>query len=176
MQQPVATHTNVEAVAAPTQQQGAIGSNLKPTLPDRNQPPATLRPDRRLPARDQPFSGDSMPTPVSPDALRYVLAGYNHNIVTYLLNGFKHGFGNGWFGLPAQQDKGVTNLKYAVELSDVIDSKIAKQLALGRILDPSDAPPPVTTISAIQYATIQDDIRFIKQTPGNQVFMAEVDI
>ena len=31
-------------------------------------------------------------------------------------------------------------------------------------------------ISAIQYATIQDAIRFIKQQPGNQVFMAKVDI
>ena len=31
-------------------------------------------------------------------------------------------------------------------------------------------------ISAIQYATIQNAIRFIKQQPGNQVFMAKVDI
>ena len=57
-------------------------------LPDRHQPPATLRPIRRLPVRDQLFSGDSMPTPVSPDALRYILVGYNHNLVPYLLNGF----------------------------------------------------------------------------------------
>ena len=50
-------------------------------LPDRHQPPATLRPIRRLPVRDQLFSGDSMPTPVSPDALRYILVGYSHNLV-----------------------------------------------------------------------------------------------
>ena len=31
-------------------------------------------------------------------------------------------------------------------------------------------------MSAIQYATIRDAIRFIKQQPGNQVFMAKVDI
>ena len=31
-------------------------------------------------------------------------------------------------------------------------------------------------ISAIQYATIQDAIRLIKRQPGNQVFMAKVDI
>ena len=33
----------------------------------------------------------------------------------------------------AQQDKGITNLKFAVEFSEVIDRKIAKELALGRI-------------------------------------------
>ena len=79
-----------------------------------------------------------MPTPVSPDALRDVLVGYNHNIVAYLLNGFKQGFRIVCFGLPAEQDKGVTNLKCSVEFSEVIDSKIA----LGRILDPFDVPPP----------------------------------
>ena len=31
-------------------------------------------------------------------------------------------------------------------------------------------------ISAIQYSTVQDAIRFIKQQPGNQVFVAKVDI
>ena len=82
-----------------------------------------------------------MPTPVSPDALRYVLVGYNHNIVKYLLNGFQHGFRIGCFGLPAQQAKGVTNLKSAVEFPAVVDSKIAKELALGIILGLSDAPP-----------------------------------
>ena len=74
-----------------------------------------------------------MPTPVSPDALRYVLVGYNRNIVEYLLNGFQHGFRIGCFGLPAQQDKRVTNLKSAVEFPAVVDNKIAKALALGRI-------------------------------------------
>ena len=82
-----------------------------------------------------------MPTPVSPDALRDVLVDYNRNIVAYLLNGFQHGFRIGCFGLPAQLAKGVTNLKSAVEFPAVIDSKIAKELALGRILGPFDAPP-----------------------------------
>ena len=86
-QPPVATHTRVDAVAAPTQRYTAIGNKANPILPDRHQPPATLRPIRRLPVRDQPFSGDSMPTPVSPDALRDILVGYNHNLFPYLLNG-----------------------------------------------------------------------------------------
>ena len=111
----VATHTGVDAVVAPTQRHGAIGNKPNPILPDRHQQPATLRPIRRLPVRDQPFSGDSMPTPVSPDTLKYVLVGYNHNIVAYLLN-----------GLPAQQHKGITNLKSAVEFPAVLDSEIAK--------------------------------------------------
>ena len=81
-QPPVATHTRVDDVAAPTRWPGAIGNKPNPILPDRHQPPATLRPIRR-----QPFSGDSMPTPVSPDALRDILVGYNHNLVPYLLNG-----------------------------------------------------------------------------------------
>ena len=155
-----------------------------------------------------------MPTPVSPDALRYVLVGYNRNIVEYLLNGFQHGFRIGCFGLPAQQDKRVTNLKSAVEFPAVVDKKKAKELALGRILGPFDAPAPSDNfrmsplgvvpkktpgefrtihhlsypedssvndyipkeISAVQYATIQDAIRLIKQQPGSQVFMAKVDI
>ena len=86
-QPPVATHTRVDDVVAPTQRHGAIGNKPNPILPDRHQPPATLRPIRRLPVRDQPFSGDSMPTSVSPDALRDIFVGYNHNLVPYLLNG-----------------------------------------------------------------------------------------
>ena len=46
----------------------------------------------------------------------------------------------GCFGLPALLDKGVTNLKSAVEFSEVIDSKIVKELAL--ILGPFDVPSP----------------------------------
>ena len=95
MQPPVATHTRVDAVVAPTQHHGAIGNKPNPILANRHQPPATLRPIRPLPVRNKSYSGASIPTPVLPDALTYVLVGYNHNIVAYLLN-----------GLPAQQDKG----------------------------------------------------------------------
>ena len=130
----VVTRTSVDAVVAPTQRHGAIGNAPNPILLDRVQPPASLRPNRRLPVRDQPSSGDSMPTPVSPDALRYFLVGYNRNIVEYLLNGFQHGFRIGCFGLPAQQAKRVTNLKSAIEFPAVADNNIAKELALGRIL------------------------------------------
>ena len=42
----------------------------------------------------------------------------------------------------AQQVKGVTNLKSAVEFPAVMYNKISKELALGRILVPFDAPPP----------------------------------
>ena len=155
-----------------------------------------------------------MPTPVSPDALRYFLVGCNRNIVEYLLNGFQHGFRIGCFGLPAQQAKRVTNLKSAIEFPAVVDNKIAKELALGRILGPFDTPPPSDNfrisplgvvpkkspgefrtihhlsypegssvndfipkeISAVQYASIQDAIRLIKQLPSSQVFMVKVDI
>ena len=134
--------TSVDAVVASTQRHDAIGNVPNPILLDRVQPPASLRPNRRLPVRDQPSSGDSMPTPVSPDALRYVLVGYNRNIVEYLLNGFQHGFRIGCLGLPAQQAKRVTNLKSAIEFPAVVDNKIAKELALGRILGPFDTPPP----------------------------------
>ena len=213
MQPLVVTHTSVGAVVAPTQRHDAIGNTPNPILADRVQPPASLQPNRRLPVRDQSFSGDNMPTPVSPDALRYVLVGYNRNIVEYLINGFQHGFRIGCFGLPAQ-DKRVTNLKSAVEFPAVIDNKITKELALSRILGPFDAPPPSDNfrisplgvvpkktpgefrmihhlsypegssvndfipkeISAVQYATIQDAIRLIKQLPSSQVFMAKVDI
>ena len=60
IQQPVAIHTSVDAVVIPTQQQDAIGSNPKPTLPDRYQQLESLLPDRQLPVRNQLGSGGSM--------------------------------------------------------------------------------------------------------------------
>ena len=54
-QPPVATHTRVDAAAAPIQRYSAIGTKPNPILPDRHQPPATLWPIRRLPVPDQPF-------------------------------------------------------------------------------------------------------------------------
>ena len=80
-QPPVATHT-CRRCGGP--HSAARCNKPNPILPDRHQPPATLRPIRRLPVRDQPFSGDSMPTPVSPDATIIILfrifsMAYQHN-------------------------------------------------------------------------------------------------
>ena len=85
--------------------------------------------------------GSKLPSPVSPEALCSILDGYDNNLVAYLLHGFTHGFQIGCVGLPPQRGEVVSNLKSADEFAEVIDRKLAKELALGRILRPYDVPP-----------------------------------
>ena len=68
------------------------------------------------------------------------------------------------------------NLKSAVEFSELIDGefRMIHHLTYQEGSSVNDFIPK--EISGIQYATIQDAIRFIKQQPDNQVFMAKVDI
>ena len=82
-----------------------------------------------------PNCNHAMPTPVSPTALRSVLVGYDGLKSQYLINGFRSGFQIGCFDLPLQKDV-VTNMKSAFEFSHVIDKKLQRELALGRILGP----------------------------------------
>ena len=57
------------------------------------------------------------------------------------MHGFTHGFQIGCVGLPPQRGKAVSKLKSADKFAEVIDRKLAKELALGRILGPYDVPP-----------------------------------
>ena len=61
--------------------------------------------------------------------------------MVYLLHGFTHGFQIGCVGLPPQRGEVVSNVKAADEFAEVIYRKLAKELALGRILGPYDVPP-----------------------------------
>ena len=78
---------------------------------------------------------------MSPETLGSILDGYDNNLVAYLLHGFTHGFQIGCVGLPPQRGEVVSNLKSADEFAEVIDQKLAKELALGRILGPYDFQP-----------------------------------
>ena len=68
---------------------------------------------------------------MSPEALCSIL---DNNLVAFLLHGFTHGFQIGCVGLLPQRGEVVSNLKSADEFAEIIDWKLAKELALGRIL------------------------------------------
>ena len=78
---------------------------------------------------------------MSPESLCSILDGFKKNLLAYLLQGFTHGFQIGCVGLPPQRGEVVSNLKSADEFAEVIDRKIAKELALGRILGAYDVQP-----------------------------------
>ena len=137
---PVAGCTNVEFAGDPTHQLGVSAdgqsnctqvTHLLPVPQLDHQPP--LAHPLRL--------GSKLPSPMSPEALYSILDGYDNNLVAYLIHGFTHGFQIGCVGLPSKRGEVVSNLKSADEFAGVIDHKIAKELALGRILGPYDVPP-----------------------------------
>lgn len=80
-----------------------------------------------------------LPTPVNVDKLAFYLKGYNAAQKSILLAGFSEGFKLDFSG----NIKNCTykNLKSALELPDVVDSKLAKEMHLGRIVGPFSSPP-----------------------------------
>lgn len=158
----VALHTSVSYAAAAATQRCAV-SKPREDAPNQlthhhqtplvDQAPQVDRPspqvDRPPPVAPplQPVarlcgSGSELPTPVSPSVLQEVLVGYDCELLNYLVHGFSYGFHIGCFGLPTQSDADICNLKSADEFSGIIDSKIAKELLLGRVLGPFTVPPP----------------------------------
>ena len=150
---------------------------------------------------------------MSPSVLHDMLVGYDCDLHHYLVHGFSHGFCIGCFGLPPQPEVHKGNLQSAEEYSGVIDAKIAKELASGRVLGPFDVSPSMPNyrvsplgvvpkktpgefrmihhlshpegssvndfipkdMSSVHYATIQDAIDFIKDSP-KPVYMAKVHV
>ena len=110
----------------------------------------TVWPESKLPS----------PSPVSPVALSKLLTGYDVNLAAYHVHGFTYGFRIGCIGLPPQLPGVVHNLKSSEEFSEVIDRKIAKELALGRIVGPHDAPPPYSNYRVSPLAVVP------KKAPG----------
>ena len=70
-----------------------------------------------------------------------MLQGYDVTSLAYLIHGFTFGFRIGCIGLPRQCSTGVGNLKSAYDFPEVIDTKLAKDLSLGRIIGPYAEPP-----------------------------------
>ena len=136
-------HTSVGTAETTTQLYDAARSKVSRTIAVRQgfQP---ARPVDHLLTVQQcgPESKLPSPSPVSPVALSKLLTGYDVNLAAYLVHGFTYGFRIGCIGLPPQLPGVVHNLKSSEEFSEVIDRKIAKELALGRIMGPYDAPPP----------------------------------
>ena len=70
-----------------------------------------------------------------------MLQGYDATSLAYLVHGFTFGFRIGCIGLPRQSSNGVGNLTSAYDFPEVIDTKLAKDLSLGRIIGPYAEPP-----------------------------------
>ena len=80
-----------------------------------------------------------LPTPVKFSRLLYLLSGYNHSTVMFLSDGFTHGFPLHFQGI--QESSHAKNLLTAVQNQTVVDAKIAKELAAGRLAGSFDSPP-----------------------------------
>ena len=82
-----------------------------------------------------------MPSPVLPSVLDQMLQRYDVGKRKFLVKGFSAGFEIGCLSLPVQNDKRVKNMRSAFEYPQVIDTKLAKEVALGRVLGPFDNQP-----------------------------------
>ncbi|XP_064635798.1 uncharacterized protein LOC135492980 [Lineus longissimus] len=80
-----------------------------------------------------------LPTPIKPQVLAKYLEGYDHELTTFLLDGFTDGFRLEYQGVRASSF--CPNSPSASKHPEVIDKKIASELQEGRILGPFDSPP-----------------------------------
>jgi len=80
-----------------------------------------------------------MPTPIKVDILEKYLQGYDINLKTYLLQGFKEGFRLEFQG--ERKFQWSPNLKSANENHILVTEKIKKELALNRIAGPFNELP-----------------------------------
>ena len=85
-----------------------------------------------------PLSG-ALQTPVKVERLEYYLEGYNVEAYEELLSGFLHGFRLHFHGPQIGQVS--TNLLSAAQHSEIVDSKLAKELFAGRVLGPFKHSP-----------------------------------
>ena len=80
-----------------------------------------------------------LPTPVRVKQLSHWLQGYDNNKFQYLVKGFSHGF---HFGFQGELDKNLpSNLNSALQLPEVTQAKIMKEVAVGRVEGPFDIAP-----------------------------------
>ena len=80
-----------------------------------------------------------LPMSVKVNRLLYLSSGYNHSTVIFLSNGFTRGFPLHFQGIrESSQNK---NLLSVIQNPTVVDAKIAKELAAGRLAGPFVSPP-----------------------------------
>ena len=87
--------------------------------------------------------GSNIVTPIRVHSLAPLLQDYDPHLCHYLISGITHGFSIGAIGTLPIFDISVQNLQSAFQLPQVIDTKIHKELALGRILGPYPIVPPL---------------------------------
>ena len=85
-----------------------------------------------------PLSG-ALPTPVKVERLAYYLEGYNVQLYEELISDFSHGFRLHFHG--PQIGHVSTNLLSVAQHTEVVDSKLAKEVLAGRVLGPFKHPP-----------------------------------
>ena len=93
-------------------------------------------------------SPNNMPTPINVKTLALYLAGYHDKKNNYLLNGFSYGFKLEFNGDRKHQSG--ENFKSALDMREIVDLKIAKEIQLGRVIGPfNDLPLPRLKISPL---------------------------
>lgn len=80
-----------------------------------------------------------LPTPVIATKLDHYLKGYDHILRDKIIKGFTQGFKLEFVG--ERKSSFAPNLLSAREFPEVIDSKVASEVALGRIAGPFNSPP-----------------------------------
>ena len=80
-----------------------------------------------------------LPTPIKFNRLLYLSSGYNHSTVIFLSNGFTRGFPLHFQGI--REFSQTKNLLSVIQNPAVVDAKIAKELAAGRLAGPFVSPP-----------------------------------
>ena len=106
--------------------------------------PKALVVDSRTPPPPPPSPGGDpthppLPTPIHPDRLYDYLQGYDPDLRQYLFQGFTHGFSiHNHTSIPQDPPK---NLKSSYMLPSVVDDKLQKELAKGRIAGPFLSQP-----------------------------------
>ena len=86
-------------------------------------------------------TGHNIVTPICIAVLDHILEGYDPILRKFLVAGFRQGFRIGALGTIPVFDINTRNLQSAFKFPAVIDEKIAKELALGRICGPYNDVP-----------------------------------
>ena len=105
--------------------------------------------------------GSNIVTPIRVHSLAPLLQDYDPHLCHYLISGITHGFSIGAIGTLPIFDISVRNLQSAFQLPQVIDTKIHKELALGRILGPYPIVPPLPNYRISPLGVVP------KKVPGN---------
>ena len=90
-----------------------------------------------------PFLNQDTVSPVNADALADMLIGYSCEKASFLINGFRHGFQIHFSGTSFTSERSCNNLKSAIEMPNVVSTKLQKELAANRVAGPFKNPPLV---------------------------------